>query len=150
MARPVMRMCYTHRRLLSQVAMHLANEGKNDKAAEVLALSEKEIPTYNVPSDFQSGSIDMARTYSRIGKKAEAAKLIGELWQKSSQYMQWYCSLSPSRFAGAQQDCMMHLYIMQQLVDIASQTDEELGEKLGEQLEQIYNIYHARGGSFAI
>ena len=146
----VMRMCYTHRRLMAQLAAHLANEGHNDQAAEVLAKAEKELPNYNVPADFQSGSLDMARTYARIGKKAEATKLIDELWKKSTQYMQWYCSLSPSRFAGAQQDCMLHLYVMQQLLDIASQADEALGDKLASQFEQIYSIYHSCGGNFGL
>ena len=146
----VTRMCYTHRRLLAQLAANLASEGKTKEAAEVLAKVEKELPTYNVPSDFQSGSIDIARTYANIGQKDKARNVISELWKKSSQYMQWYCSLSPSNFAGAQRDCMMHLYVLQQLVSIANEMDKNYGEELATQLESIYNTYHNKGGSFGI
>ena len=66
----VMRMCYTHRRLLSQLALNLVNEGKDDKAAKVLALCEKEIPTYNVPADYQSGSLELARSMRPSDRRA--------------------------------------------------------------------------------
>ena len=143
----VMRMCYTHRRLLSQLAANLAAEGKNDKAAEVLALAEKEIPTYNVPADFASGSLDMVRTYLAIGQKDKAKALLEQLWTKSSQYMRWYCSLSGLRFAGVQQDCQVHIYILELLTQLADEIDENMGTKYEQQLENIFRQYQNKGGN---
>ena len=144
----VMRMCYTHRRLLSQLALNLANEGKDDKAAKVLALCEKEIPTYNVPVDCQSGSLDMARVYAAIGQKGKAKDILAQLWKKSSQYMNWYCLLDGNRFSSAQRDCMYHLYLMQQMTQLAIQVDEAEGKKLDTELQQIFGRYHGKGGTF--
>jgi hypothetical protein len=142
-----MRMCYTHRRLLSQLALHLADEGDSVKTAQVLALAEKELPTYNVPADFASGSLDMARAYSAIGQKDKAKATIEQLWHKSSQYMQWYCSLSAQRFQSYQRECQMHLYILQMLTEIADELDEATGEQYSKKLESIFRTYQSKGGT---
>ncbi len=146
----VMRMCYTHRRLLSQLAIHLVDEGQKDKAAQVLALADKELPTYNVPADFASGSLDMARAYNAIGQKDKAKALVDELWTKASQYMQWYCSLDGLRFANSQRDCQMQLYILQMLSQIADEIDQKTGEDYQKKLEAIFVMFHNKGGSFDI
>ena len=143
----VMRMCYTHRRLLSQLAINLVNEGKKKEAAQVLALCEQELPTYNVPVDYTSGSLDMVRAYIGIGDKANAKELLMKLWEKSRQYMRWYCSLSGVRFAGSQQDCMLHLYVMQQLTQQAAKVDESLGDKLDKEIIGILDRYQKMGGT---
>jgi hypothetical protein len=146
----VMRMCYTHRRLMAQLAVHLASEGQNEKAAQVLALAEKEIPTYNVPADFSSGSIDIARAYTAIGQKDKAKATIEELWKKSTQYMQWYCSLDGLRFANSQRDCQMHLYILQMLGQIAADVDQKTGEQYAQQLEGVFRMYQGKGGNLGM
>jgi len=146
----VMRMCYTHRRLLSQLAVNLAQEGKNKQAAEILAISEKELPTYNIPSDYSSGSLDLARAYALIGDKAKAKVLLNDLWQKSVDYLNWYCSLSGVRFAGSQHDCMMHLYVMQALIQLADTFDQKLGDEYAKQLETVASVYQSKGGNFGL
>ena len=144
----VMRMCFTHRRLMSQLASHLIEEGKTDKAKAVLAKAEKEIPGYNVPHDFQSGSLDIARAYVAVGEKQKAQELLTALWKKSSQYMQWYCSLDDSRFAGSQRDCMLHLYLMNQLLEVEDSIDAKKSEQMEKQLQAVSELYYSRGGSF--
>ena len=143
----VMRMCYTHRRLLSQLALNLAQEDKPKQAAQVLALADQELPAVNVPHDFQSGSLDIARTYASLGNKAKAMEIIGQLWNKSMQYMTYYNSLSPAKFSGSQQDCMLHLYVMENLTQLASQVDEKKSDELMQQLDSVIEAYQNRGGS---
>ena len=146
----VMRMCYTHRRLLSQLAANLIAEGKKDKAAQVLALADKEIPNYNVPADFTSGSLDIARSYNDIGQKDKAKETLMLLWNKSEQYMNWYCSLEPARFANCQRDCQLHLYILQMLTQLGYEIDEKTGADVEKRLENIFRNFQARGGNLGI
>ena len=142
----VTRMCYTHRRLLAQLATNLANEGKTKKAVEVLALSERELPAANLPHDGIYGSIDMARAYAAVGNKAKAKEIVEQLWEKSTQYMGFYCSLSASRFAGSQRDCQLHIYLMNRVMQLAAQIDPKLGEDLATKFDTILGVYSQRGG----
>ena len=144
----VNRMCYTHRRLLATLAINLLDEGKADKAKAVLDKCEKELPAYNVPHDYACGSIDMARAYNRLGQKEKAQQLVDQLWKKSQQYMQWYCSLDGYRFDCSQHDCMIQFIVMNQLLDIQTAIDEKKGEQKGLQLDGLVRLYQSKGGKF--
>ena len=144
----VMRMCYTHRRLLSQLAINLIHEDKVDKAKKVLEKCEKELPAYNIPHDYQSGSLDLVRAYALTGQPQKAQQLLTQLWHKASQYLQWYCSLDGTWFANSQQDCMLHIYIMQQLLDVQQIVDEKKGAQMEKQFEGYMRLYQSLGGSF--
>ena len=144
----VMRMCYTHRRLLSLLAMNLVNEGKNDKAKAVLDKCEKVLPSYNIPHDYQSGSMDLARAYALTNQTKKAQDLIDQLWRKSAEYMLWYCSLDGQRFESSQQDCMLHLYILNQVLDLQSAVDAKKAEEKDKQFQTINKIYTAKGGTY--
>jgi len=143
----VMRMCYTHRRLLSQLAINLVNEEQNEKAAKVLALAEKEIPAYNVPADFQSGSLEIARAYAALDQNAKAQEILDQLWNKSIQYMNWYCTLSGSRFNASSRECMYHLYVLQQELQLAQLLDEKKAKTMAAQLQQLAGLYQSKGGN---
>ena len=144
----VMRMCYTHRRLLSMLAMNLIHEGKDKKAMEVLDKCEKMLPNYNIPHDYQSGSMDLARAYALTGQTKKAQELIDQLWRKSAEYMLWYCSLDGQRFESSQQDCILHLYILNQVLDLQSAVDEKKAEEKDKQFQTINKIYTAKGGTY--
>ncbi len=144
----VMRMCYTHRRLLSMLAMNLIHEGKDKKAMEVLDKCEKMLPSYNIPHDYQSGSMDLARAYALTGQTKKAQNLIDQLWRKSAEYMLWYCSLDGQRFESSQQDCILHLYILNQVLDLQSAVDEKKAEEKEKQFQGINKIYTAKGGTY--
>ena len=144
----VMRMCFTHRRLLSQLAMNLVEEDQIDKAKQVLDKAEKEIPDYNVRHDYQSGSLDLVRAYALTDQPQKAQKLLDELWNKSSQYMLWYCSLDGMRFSGSERDCMLHIYLMQQMLDVQDLLSEEQADKKEKQLEGFMRLYQSKGGAW--
>ena len=144
----VMRMCYTHRRLMSLLAMNLVNEGKDDKAKAVLDKCEKMLPSYNIPHDYQSGSMDLARAYALTNQTKKAQDLIDQLWRKSAEYMLWYCSLDGQRFESSQQDCMLHLYILNQVLDLQSAVDAKKAEEKDKQFQTINKIYTAKGGTY--
>lgn len=144
----VMRMCYTHRRIFMQLALNLLNEHQDKKAAEVLAYADKNIPEYNVPVDYQSGSLDEARAYGVLGQKAKAMNIMKKLWTKSEQYIHWYCSLDGIRFASSQNDCLMHIYILQQVAMNSAQIDKAWADQKMKALDNLVNMYRSKGGSF--
>ena len=119
----VMRMCYTHRHLLAQLAMQLIAEGQNAKAEKVLRKAEKVLPEYNVPYTFMSGAADMARAYALIGKKADAARILNKVWADAKSYADYYLQLTGSRFMMSQNDVLRQLYIMQNIADITQACD---------------------------
>ena len=142
----VMRMCYTHRRLFAQLALSLIAEKKTDKAAKVLAYAEKVLPYYNIPLNYVSGGMDIARAYALIGNKAKASEVTKAVFNNAHQYMVWFNSLSGSRFIQAQQDCMMHIYVMSMCVDNARTFDKSLANKLEAQLNADVATYQGKGG----
>jgi phage shock protein PspC (stress-responsive transcriptional regulator) len=83
----VMRMCYTHRRIMAKLAVELINEGKDKEAREVLAFTAKKLPTYNIPHNYSSGSLDLARAWAALGDKKQALEIIKSMWKNSAQYM---------------------------------------------------------------
>ena len=144
----VMRMCYTHRRLLSLLAMNLVQEGKDKQAKAVLDKAEKALPSYNIPHDYQSGSLDLAKAYALTGQPKKAQQIIDSLWKKSTEYMLWYCSLSTDRFAMSQQECMVHMYILNQILNLESVVDEKQAKEKEAQFKAIGNLYETKGGTY--
>ena len=142
----VMRMCYTHRNLFAQLALALIREGKNDKALKVLRKAEKSIPEYNVPNTFVSGSADLARAYALIGCKADAARILRQVWNNAKQYADYYVSQEGSRFDMCQTDVMRQLYYMQGISDIAQLVDAKMANEWLKVANAIYAVYQAKGG----
>ncbi|WP_418322420.1 DUF2723 domain-containing protein [Segatella hominis] len=141
-----MRMCYTHRRLLAQTALQLLSEHKNKKAIDILKKADVEIPDYNVPIDYMSGGLDMARGWILAGQKQKAAEYVGKVWKTASQYLSYYLSLDANRFAQAQNDCIRQIMIMQSTCEVASMVDQKTTKKYEDQLNKLYTLYHGRGG----
>ena len=141
-----MRMCYTHRRLLAQTALQLLSEHKNKKAIDILKKADVEIPDYNVPIDYMSGGLDMARGWILAGQKQKAAEYVGKVWKTASQYLSYYLSLDANRFAQAQNDCIRQIMIMQSTCEVASMVDQKTAKKYEDLLNKLYTLYHGRGG----
>ena len=143
----VMRMCYTHRRLMVKLATNLIAEGDSLKAAKVLEKCDKEIPAYNVPHDYQSGSIDMARCYAKLGNTEKAKEVLEALWKNSDQSMTFYNSLPDYLFPSCTSNSQFHMfYVMRHLIDIASSCDMRLAEQYDQKLGEHIDTYISKGG----
>ena len=142
----VMRMCYTHRHLFAQLALQLIAEGKNDKALKVLRKAETVLPKYNVPNTFLSGSADIARAYALLGKKADAKRILNEVWANAKSYADYYVQLTGSRFDMCQTDVMRQLYYMQSISDTMQLVDSATAVEWGKVANAIYAMYQAKGG----
>ena len=141
-----MRMCYTHRRLLGQTALQLIAEGKKQKAINILKKADVEIPTYNVPLDYLNGGIDMARGWLMAGQKAKGKEYVEAIWKNASQYLTYYLSLPNDKFLMSQNDCIRQIMIMQNICDVAGMVSPQLEQKYQKQLNNLYTLYHGRGG----
>ena len=143
----VMRMCYTHRRIIAQLAVRLAAEGQEEKAIKVLNFAEKSIPSYNVPHNYSSGSFDLARAWLAVGKKKEALDIMNKLWTNSAQYAYWYNTLSGSSFTMSQDSWLMHFYIMQQILSLSEGIDHQWYERHMKELSAQASTFESKGGN---
>ena len=142
----VMRMCYTHRRLMVQLATNLIAEGDTLKAAEVLERAEKELPGENVPHDFQCSSIEMAQAFADTGNTEKALELIGKLWTKSAQYCDYYLQFSGADFRSVEQKVRLHLYLMQSMLSVLDNIDQEVADKYMSELYRYMEAFQKKGG----
>jgi len=142
----VMRMCYTHRRLFAQLAKQLIMEHKDKQALAVLNKCVAEIPSYNVPNNYVSGSLDLAECYAILGQKAKAKELFNDVWKNSTQYMNWYLSLDGNNFAQSMSDCLREMSIMQECNKVAVLIDAKLAQRTGQQFQSLFNMYRGKGG----
>ena len=145
-----MRSCHTLRQLMSELAIELIKEGKSDKALKVLHKAETEIPDYNVPICYVNGGVNMARAYTLLGQKEKAKEYLRKCFDYSSQYLEWYLSLSDNWFAQSTRDCLTELYIMQAIQEVAAITDSQLGARYQKLMDNYYRRYTARGGQMPL
>ena len=146
----VTRMCYTHRRLFGTLIQHLLREGKRDKAKKAIEYAEKVLPTYNLPMSYYSGGLDFVNGYFALGMTKKAHETADAIWKNSMQYMSWYLSLGQNHFNSSQRECMMNMYVMQQLVDIYARYDKALAKKKMAELQKVVTLYESRGGTMGL
>ena len=108
----VMRMCYTHRNVLSQTAMQLIREGKKDEALKLLEYGKKMIPSYNVPYDpvsvglsYSDNRFMLPDAWRLAGKPQEAERILLAIGKNCRQYVNWYNTLSDERLRTYATDC---------------------------------------------
>ena len=143
----VMRMCYTHRRLMVKLASNLIEEGDSVKAVKVLERCEQELPAANVPHDYQGSSIEMAQAYAILGNDEKAREVLQALWDNSDQYITFYNSLEGSQFKNTESSFHLHMfYIMQRLISIADIFDSDLADQYQAHLEEQARVFVAKGG----
>ena len=140
----VMRMCYTHRSVFADMVSALLKEGKNDKALKALNYCEKVIPAYNVEYDFQNGALQIADSYYKLGKKANAERIINAMAKKSIQYLKWYLSMNDSQIATAAGQIQYNLVIINEIDKVLQKDDPKLSKALNMQMNIIYALYAQR------
>lgn len=143
----VMRMCYTHRHLLNDLALELISEGQLEKAKNVVQLSEKVLPAYNVPYTYVSGATDLARAYALLGMKDKAMKIARAVLLNNKQYACWYLSLSRDRFLMSQNDVLRNILMMQNTADVMAIIDQKAADKVLNDCQTLYKLYLAKGGT---
>ena len=136
-----MRMCYSHRRIFSQLVAQLMKEGKKDKAKAALDYAEQMIPACNVPYDWQNGAVQMAEAYYQLGETEKADSMMQELADKSVEYLTWYLSLDEKRFLYSVREYEYQWAILDREVKIMKQYHSKLADIYDPKVEELYNLY---------
>ena len=82
----------------------------------------------------------------QTGQKAKGKEYVEAVWKNASQYLNYYLSLSNDRFLQSQNDCIRQIMIMQSTCDVAGMVSPQLEQKYQKQLNNLYTLYHGRGG----
>ena len=146
-----MRMCYTHRRWFANLITNLVNEGKLDKALKALDKCEEEIPSYNVPHDVNSASLEIVNAYIACGKADKTLPILEQLEKGAKEYVAWYLSLSNSYFANSSKDCHQNIYalaMIQEVYDKLAKSDaakkasyQKKSQQLDADLQRLYSAF---------
>ncbi len=144
----ILRLCYTHRRIMADLALQLIQERQDAKALKVLEKAELELPSYNVPLEYVSGAGQIAQAYYLLGKTKKAEEYINWMWKNSSQFISYYTSLNEVGFNMSQSSVGMHLQILGTLMQITSQYDKTWCEKHNAQFNGMIKACQARGYNF--
>ena len=131
----VMRMCYTHRRAFAQLALRLLQEGKTDKVAKLIDYAEKVISPENVPHNYPSGSLDLARVSLRVKKADHAINLSRAVAQGACEYIEWYLSLPTSILLRDDRDCMYYMYQLHAAAEVLKEANCDEAKTFEERLE---------------
>ena len=140
----VMRMCGTHRRIFAVLASRLVQEGKLDKAADVVAKVEKVIPPSNVPHTYTSGSLELARVWNTIGGKKEANDIALSIANKASEYLEWYLNLPNKMLLLDQKECFSYFYQMHSALGIMESAGSNKVMELSKKLDLYNQLIQAR------
>ena len=153
----VMRMCLTHKMLMVDLAEHLADEEQPEKALEVLAKMDTELPPTNVPHDLDCRKIDgrylgyqdgkqafyvtgssfrEAVLYAELGHTEKALPILDYLWKRANDYLNYYMSFSGNSFLQEQESCLMQLAQMNRLIQAYYGIDQKKAEELFRKLDQ--------------
>ncbi|MDL2247630.1 DUF2723 domain-containing protein [Bacteroides sp. OttesenSCG-928-J23] len=140
----VLRMCYTHRRIFTQLVDQLLREGKRDMALNALNYCEKMIPSSNVPYDYQNGALNLAEAYYKLGEKEKGDKIMDYLANKAVEYITWYLSMNDLQVAVSYREIGFHISLLDEEKRIMEQYESDLAAGYSSTLDKLYEVFVAR------
>ena len=136
----VIRMATNLRLQLNHLAQALIDEGKDDKAREILDLSLEMMPHRNVP--FDRLLMPAAEAYYELGEFETANKLAEQLFDIHEEDMNYYFSLEPRFARDIEQDMQIGNMVLQRLYSLTVQNKQDsLAGKLKPRMESVGGMY---------
>ena len=89
----VRRMCISHRRLFTQLASQLIDEGKNDKALELLNKIDKGISSEALPQN-DWYNVETANLYLMLGQVEKGGRMLTDIADNMMSTLCWYLSMN--------------------------------------------------------
>ena len=139
-----MRMCHSHRRIFSQLIQQLMREGKKEKAKAALEYAELQLPSCNIPYDWQNGSVQMAEAYYQLGETEQADRMMQTLAAKEVEYLTWYINMDAARFYVSTREFEYHWMVLDAEVKQMNKYGSKLAGTYAPKVEQLYNMYIER------
>ncbi|MCL1934481.1 MAG: DUF2723 domain-containing protein [Candidatus Azobacteroides sp.] len=102
------------RMMFGRLSYDLINEGKTEKAKEVLDYGMKVLPGYNVPYDYYSTN-EIARAYFQLGETEKAREIYDVLVSNSMKSLKWFSKLNIQQYGQTLDDIRRELYYMQSM-----------------------------------
>jgi len=144
------RMAKVFRMMFGQLAGYLIEEGKKDKAKEVLDRSLTVLPDYNLPYDYVYDN-GIARGYAQLGDIKKAQQMYDVMINNSLKSLKWYSGLSLQKYAELTNEVRRELIITQNMLPFYQQTNPKAYETYSkdfnrymQQFEQFMNSRQAR------
>ena len=137
----VLRMCYTHRRLMSSLAMQLMRENKVEKAENIVRYAEEVIPAQTVKHNYMSGSLDLARVWLMLGNKQKAEEIVMSIAGNSCEYLQWYAGLAPKIQNSYANDILYNVYQLNASVEILADAESEKHKEMDDMLRMYHMMF---------
>ncbi len=142
-----LRMCWSHRILFAQTALQLVRRGEKDKAKKLIDKCETEIPEFNVPYDWRSGAIELARAMMLTGNTKRGEYILGKVKTDCVQYMGWYLSLSASELVTYRSEYSLHLEVLKNLWQTYSTLKSSKGKELENLIMRYYELWSSKTGT---
>jgi uncharacterized membrane protein YeaQ/YmgE (transglycosylase-associated protein family) len=134
------RMIQNMKNNFNRLAAALINEGKNDRAAEVIDKMEKAIPKEVL--GYTSTDIETANLLFRIGNQEKGREMAKFAFENIRDNIDYYLSLPSQYFPSVSNDFQYAMgYEMRNLVDYLTQNKED---ELAREVEDKYNEYYTR------
>lgn len=118
-----LRMCRTHRHMMTALANTLYNEKKFEKAEKTLDRCLEVMPLETVPANYSN--MDMANLYYKLGKPEKGFDLLKKCADNSVEYLEWVYQLKPDQYQSANVLVNTNMYTLQEVVNILNKYDKE-------------------------
>jgi hypothetical protein len=104
--------------MFSMLATRLMDEGKADSAFQVVQRVEKVIPPATLPHSYNSGSMDLARVWERLGQKSKVEEIVMPIGKTACEYIEWYLAMPSKMLITNDEECMYYMYQLHAVADI--------------------------------
>ncbi len=139
----VVRMCRTHRRMMSMLADNLVRKGDKKRALNILNKAKEMLPESTVP--YTDDDAQLATLWLEAGNKAEAAVVAKKVANYDMQYLNYISSLGPERVNTYSRTCY---FLVTSLVEVVRTLNESGDKEAGIYQKRIEEI--SKSDAFAL
>lgn len=118
-----LRMCRTHRHMMTALAKALYEEKDYVKAEKALDRNLEVLPVESVPANYSN--MEMAELYYKLGKNEKGFDLLNKCADNAIEYLEWLYTLKPDEYHSANVLVNINLSTMQEIVNILNTYDKE-------------------------
>ncbi|MCF0196753.1 MAG: hypothetical protein HUK03_05905, partial [Bacteroidaceae bacterium] len=89
-------------------------------------------PPYNVPHNYASGSLEIARCWNTLGQHAKAEAILLPMAKNMQEYIDWYLSMPDDILLRDEEECMYYFYQLHSVIELLQQAEsKQTGEYIG-------------------